>query len=160
MDFLDVSGNYKKNVLVAVTDSASAMILARQILNYREGHEKMITINCIVHALHSLCLRIFDEYKTFGKFMMDIKALFLNSPKRRREFRAKYPFLNLPPEPVKTRWGTWLKAAVYYSEERLIGALWSFSNLKSLTFIAFININSFAQSFRCFEGCTDSNSSC
>lgn len=31
-------------------------------------------------------------------------------------FKEMNPELALPPQPVTTRWTTWLKAAVYYSE--------------------------------------------
>lgn len=40
----------------------------------------------------------------------------MKSPHRIRLFREKCPTFALPPEPVPTRWGTWLAAASYYAE--------------------------------------------
>lgn len=31
-------------------------------------------------------------------------------------FKERLPDVSLPPEPVLTRWGTWLEAACYYAD--------------------------------------------
>jgi len=31
-------------------------------------------------------------------------------------FKEMYPNLSLPPQPILTRWGTWLEAAIYYGK--------------------------------------------
>jgi hypothetical protein len=38
----------------------------------------------------------------------------LKAPSRVEIFKTNYPDLPLPPQPVITRWGTWLKADEYY----------------------------------------------
>lgn len=40
----------------------------------------------------------------------------MKSPLRVQVFREKLPDIPLPPEPVVTRWGTWLEAACYYAD--------------------------------------------
>ena len=35
------------------------------------------------------------------------------SPARKSKFKELYPHLNLPPEPIITRWGTWINLACY-----------------------------------------------
>jgi hypothetical protein len=42
------------------------------------------------------------------------KAVFSKSPKRIHEFHRQCPGISEPPQPILTRWGTWLKAAFYY----------------------------------------------
>lgn len=41
---------------------------------------------------------------------------FLQSPARRLSFKNALPDISLPPEPIITRWGTWLNACVYYAD--------------------------------------------
>lgn len=41
---------------------------------------------------------------------------FLQAPSRRKAFKEMNPTLALPPEPIITRWGTWLDAAIYYCD--------------------------------------------
>lgn len=38
------------------------------------------------------------------------------APRRKLLFKTLFPDLALPPQPVITRWGTWIKAAVYFAE--------------------------------------------
>lgn len=38
------------------------------------------------------------------------------APSRRKKFNEMCPDLALPPEPIITRWCTWIKAAIYYCE--------------------------------------------
>lgn len=45
-----------------------------------------------------------------------MKNTFLIAPSREIIFKNTAPDLSLPPEPITTRWGTWVKAACYYCE--------------------------------------------
>ena len=45
-----------------------------------------------------------------------IKRIFLKAPSRIEIFKNNYPNIPLPPEPIITRWGTWLQAVNYYSK--------------------------------------------
>jgi hypothetical protein len=44
------------------------------------------------------------------------KKIFLKAPLRVQIFKEKMPGIPLPPQPVLTRWGTWLDAAMYYAD--------------------------------------------
>lgn len=44
------------------------------------------------------------------------RLLVLQSPARRQLFKTANPAIPLPPEPIITRWGTWLNACVYYAD--------------------------------------------
>jgi len=43
----------------------------------------------------------------------NVKRVFLKSPLRVQIYKEKLPDVPLPPEPVITRWGTWLNAAIF-----------------------------------------------
>lgn len=49
------------------------------------------------------------------KLLADIKRCFVKAPARIRLFIEHAPGIPLPPEPVLTRWGTWLSAVSYYA---------------------------------------------
>ncbi|XP_003740384.1 uncharacterized protein LOC100901014 [Galendromus occidentalis] len=50
------------------------------------------------------------------KLVSNGKKLFLKSAPRTTTFREKAPGIPLPPQPILTRWGTWITAAFYYAE--------------------------------------------
>ena len=54
--------------------------------------------------------------------------LFVQARERVRGFQDAFPGVAIPPEPVVTRWGSWLNAALYYRDhfdfvETFLGAL-------------------------------------
>ena len=53
-------------------------------------------------------------FKNTDDVVATIKAATINNKDRKNEFRE--PGLPSPPVPVITRWATWLRAALYYSE--------------------------------------------
>lgn len=75
-------------------------------------------------------MRRFPVIQTSEKIMEDIrshfpdvdisisndKKVFLKSPSRIAVFKEKFLNLFPPPQPVITRWGTWLEAAEYYAK--------------------------------------------
>lgn len=42
--------------------------------------------------------------------------MFLKAPSRTILFKTEAPGIPLPPEPILTRWGTWINAASYYCQ--------------------------------------------
>lgn len=56
------------------------------------------------------------QHPDVDKLIACVKQVFVKAPLRRMAFKEAEPNLPLPPEPVLTRWGTWLKAAEYYAQ--------------------------------------------
>lgn len=54
--------------------------------------------------------------QNFGLLYCKCKKDFCEAPKRVEIFESIAPDISLPPEPVITRWGTWINAAIYYAE--------------------------------------------
>lgn len=101
------------NVLIMCTDSVAYMLLAGRIL--KETFPNLKHFTCLAHALHRLTEKIRLDFGDVDTLISNVKKVFLKSPKRVNILREKYPNLPLPPQPVITRWGTWLEAAFYYA---------------------------------------------
>lgn len=76
----------------------------------------MIHVTCIAHAFHRVAESIRDASPEANKLISSIKKVFNKSPQRMQTYRELCPGLRDPPQPVLTRWGTWLSAAVFYAE--------------------------------------------
>lgn len=53
---------------------------------------------------------------SIDQLISNCKKIFLKAPSRIQIFKGHAPKIPLPPQPVLTRWGTWLTAAFYYCE--------------------------------------------
>lgn len=104
----------KDNVLLFLTDAAPYMVAAGNVVC--EMYDKLIHVTGIVHGLHRVCEQIRNEFANVNCVISNVKKIFSKAPNRIRTFKSLQPNLTLPPEPVTTRWGTWLSAALYYAD--------------------------------------------
>jgi hypothetical protein len=74
----------------------------------------MVHITRLAHALHSVTEDVRGRYPEVDQLIANGKKIFIKSPLRVQKFKDKAPTLPLPPQPIVTRWGTWLDAANYY----------------------------------------------
>ena len=79
-------------------------------------YPKLLHSTCLSHGLHRVAEAIREEFPRVNKLIANGKKIFIKAPKRIEEFKIKMPGVPLPPEPVITRWGSWLNAAFYYFE--------------------------------------------
>ena len=100
-------------VLLFVTDGAAYMRKAAETL--RGLYPKMVHLTCIAHGFHRVAEEIREQYADVDKLISSTKKVFKKSPHRTSTFKRLQPDVPLPPEPVLTRWGTWLEAVAYYS---------------------------------------------
>lgn len=101
-------------VLMFVTDGAATMRLVGRSLQ-RDGC-RFLHVTCKIHALHLVAETIRKCFPKVDALIANTKKVFLKSPKRLRAFHRQCPGIPEPPQPILTRWGTWLKAAFYYAE--------------------------------------------
>lgn len=106
--------NHDERLLVLLTDSASYMMKAGKSLSV--FYENMIHLTCIAHGIHRVAEEIRNQFPKVNSAISLIKKIFMKAPSRIQIFKSKLPEVPLPPEPVLTRWATWLKAALYYAE--------------------------------------------
>lgn len=123
---LDVNFN-KDMILLFVTDAAPYMVKAAKAI--KTFYPKITHVTCFAHGLHRVCEAIRNHYENVDKIISNVKKVFLKAPCRVEIFKEIYPELSLPPEPITTRWGTWLEAVNYYAinSENILNVL---DNLK------------------------------
>lgn len=106
------AANTSDRLLLLVTDSVAYMLSAGRTL--KEIYPKLIHETCLAHGLHRVAEAIREEHPEVNQLISLGKKIFLKAPKRIEVFRRILPEVPLPPQPVVTRWGTWLTAASYY----------------------------------------------
>lgn len=109
--FPDSSADEK--ICIFVSDAAPYMVKAGQSL---QTFYPLLHITCLAHGLHRLAEEIRQNYGNVNKLISSTKKVFLKAPSRVQAYKEQLPNLALPPEPIITRWGTWLKAVLFYSE--------------------------------------------
>ncbi|VVC38428.1 Ribonuclease H-like domain [Cinara cedri] len=103
------------------------------------------SLNILPGIGHKLLLFISDAVNTVIKKIQElypnINRLINNAPLRINKYRKEMLCTSLPPEPIITRWGTWLNVALFYANnfeefKNAIGSLTSnaksFEKLKQL----------------------------
>jgi len=102
------------NVLLFLSDAAPYMVKAGKVI--QNLYSKMIHVTCMAHAVHRVAEEIRTNFQDINKLISNVKKVFLKAPYRVEIFKTIAPGIPLPPEPVLTRWGTWINAANYYCE--------------------------------------------
>lgn len=116
------------NVVILTTDGASYMIKAAKSLQV--FYPNLLHITCICHGLHRVAEEIRAIYPEVDELINQIKKVkycillfylyflqvFLKAPYRIALYKETCQDIPLPPQPILTRWGTWLDAAIFYAE--------------------------------------------
>ena len=114
----------RETFLLFLTDAARYMSLAGKTL--KELYLSLMNINCVAHLLHNCAMLVRAYLKNIDKVIATIK----NEDCKKDFHDAGLPS---PLNPVITRWATWLRAALYYSENlpavRTIVKNWTSSGL-------------------------------
>ena len=97
----------RENFSLFWTDAACCMSSAGKIL--KEFYPSLMHVTCIAHLLHNCAMRVRAHFKNIDEVIATIK----NKDRKKDFYDAGLPS---PPDPVITRWATWLRAALYYSE--------------------------------------------
>ena len=102
----------RKNFSLFLTDVARCMFLAEKTL--KDLYSSLMHVNCVAHLLHNCAVRVFAHFKNIDQVIATIKAATIKNKDRKKDFHDA----GLPsrPEPVITRWTTWLRADLYYNE--------------------------------------------
>ena len=79
-------------------------------------YPKLIHVTCLAHGLHRIAEEIHTQFPAVNNLIGCGKKLFLKAPARVQFYKDCLPEVPLPPEPVLTRWGTWLSAVSFYQE--------------------------------------------
>lgn len=107
-------GLRRDDVLLFITDAAPYMVKAARSLDI--FYTNMIHLTCLAHGLHRIAEEIRKHFPKVDNLISNGKKFFLKASSRVLFFKTELPYIPLPPQPVITRWGTWLEAAIYYSD--------------------------------------------
>ena len=102
----------RENFALLLTSAAQYMYLAVKTL--KELLPIFDVCHCVAHLLHNCAMRVRAYSKNIDEVVATIKAATIKNKDRKNDFHKVD--LPSPPDPVITRWATWLKAALYYSE--------------------------------------------
>lgn len=102
-----------ERVLLLLSDAAAYMLKCGMQL--KVFYPNMIHVTCLAHALHRVCEAIRILFPKVNTLISSTKKVFLKAPSRVLAWKNANSDIPLPPDPVITRWGTWLNAAIYYA---------------------------------------------
>ena len=77
-------------------------------------YPSLMHVTCDAHLLHNCAMRVRAHFNNIDEVIATIKAATIKNKHRKKDFHDAG--LPPPPDPVITRWATWLRAALYYSE--------------------------------------------
>ena len=100
----------RHNFLLLLSDVASYMIAAGKGL--KPLYPNLFHVTCVAHLLHNCAMHVRAHYPSVDNLVSCVKACVVRNHSRRALFQP----LGYPPEPIVTRWGSWLEAALYYCE--------------------------------------------
>ena len=69
-------------------------------------------MTCIAHLLHNWAIKIKSHFEDVDRLIAKVKAVTIKNKTR----QAKFSAIGYPPQPVPTRLGSWLNAALYYAK--------------------------------------------
>ena len=67
---------------------------------------------CVTHLLHNCAMKIKSHFEIVDLLIAEVKGVTINNKTR----QAKFSAIGYPPQPIPTRWGSWLNAALYYAK--------------------------------------------
>jgi hypothetical protein len=108
------SGVQHSQVKFIFTDAAAYMLKCATAL--KTFYPDLVHVTCLAHGLNRVCEVIREQFPNVNGLISNTKKVFLKAPTRVQRYRDVLPDTPLPPEPILTRWGTWLRAAVFYCE--------------------------------------------
>lgn len=103
-----------ESLKLMLSDAAAYMIKAGQALQV--FYPNLLHFTCMAHAMNRVAELVRLEYHMVNKLINNGKKAFLKAPSRVQRYKDVAPDLPLPPEPIITRWGTWLEAANFYAD--------------------------------------------
>lgn len=77
-------------------------------------YPNMIHVTCVAHMLQRIAEKVRELYPDINTLVNNLKKVFLKSPSRVDIYKEILPTAPLPPEPILTRWGTWIDALVQF----------------------------------------------
>lgn len=107
-------GIHYDRVKILSTDQAAYFMCAGRFLK-SSLFPDLLHISCLCHALHNVCELVKKDYVRAAKLVKQLRLYFAHSPRRKYDF-SQYIGENWPQEPIKSRWGSWVRYCCYLSK--------------------------------------------
>lgn len=99
-----------KNFVLYITDAAPYMIKSGKI--FKEKNKKLIHVSCLAHLIHNCAMIVKSQYAATNKLISSVKMATVKNKTRINLFKR----IGRPPDVIITRWSSWIRAALYYSD--------------------------------------------
>ena len=103
----------RENLYLLLNDAAPNMLACGNVL--KPMYNNLFHVTCVSHLLHNCALKLRSTFPAVDELIGSIKILVAKNKRRLIAF-VHFDFL---PQPVVTRWGRWLIAAEYYTNNLL-----------------------------------------
>lgn len=107
-------GGHDENVILMLSDAAPYMVKTAEVL--KVFYPNIIHVTCVAHMLNRVAEKVRDIHPKVNKLINNVKKSFLKAPSRVQVYKELLPGVPLPPEPIITRWGTWIGAVIFTSQ--------------------------------------------
>ena len=71
-------------------------------------YPKLFHVTCVAHLLHNCAMKIKSHFEDVDQLIAKVKAVTIINKTR----HAKFSAIGYPPQPVPTRWESWLKGCL------------------------------------------------
>lgn len=102
-------GIQRNNLYLLLSDAAPYMTAAGKSMKIFFPH--LFHVTCIAHLMHNCAMKIRSHYHDVDVLIASVKRAIIKNKTRENDFIL----IGIPPEPIITRWGSWLLAAMYYA---------------------------------------------
>ena len=89
------------------SDATKYMIAAD--ITLKSLYPKLFHVTCVAHLLHNCAMKIKSRFEDVDQLIAKVKVVTIKNKTR----QAKFSAIGYPPQPVPTRWESWLNAALY-----------------------------------------------
>ena len=101
----------RENFVLLLSDAARYMTAAGRLL--QQLYTRLFHVTCTAHLLHNCAEKVRAYFSDVDDLIATVKAATVRSKDRKELFAS----IGYPPQPVVTRWATWLKVTFYYAKK-------------------------------------------
>ena len=91
--------------------SVAAKYMIAAVVALKSLYPKLFCVTCVAHLLHNCAMKFKSHFGDVNQLIAKVKAATIKNKTR----QAKFSAIGYPSQPVPTRWGSWLNAALYYA---------------------------------------------
>lgn len=97
-------------MILFVSDEMPYIIKAGKVI--QKLYSNVIHVTCLAHGLNRVAGQITDQYKNVDQLVSNGIKSFLKAPSRILTLKPVEPDIPLSPQPILTKWSTWVDAAL------------------------------------------------